>query len=213
MTRTDEPSTLEGLKLEGLTAEALATRVQEGSKAAFAELANRFGPRLFNYFRQRILSREDCEDLVQETLVKTYQNIHRFRRAGTFSTWLYTIGTRQMVDFFRIRERVRTERIPDDLPAEGDPFDAAVREDEKSRIWGHARMLPHRQYDALWLRYAEEMPVREIARVLGLSRVHVKVLLFRARARLAKLGLSGEAEREGEEAVKPCGKLCSVDKV
>jgi RNA polymerase sigma-70 factor (ECF subfamily) len=172
---------------DGITAEALALQVQKGSKASFTQLVNRFGPRLYHYFRQKIHSREDCEDLVQETLVKAYRNIHLYRGTYAFSTWLFTIGTRRMVDYFRTRDRQCFARIPMDLPARGDPYETAARRDEEHHFWVQARALPGLQYTVLWLRYSEEMPVKEIAKVLGISRVHVKVLLYRARARLAKL--------------------------
>jgi RNA polymerase sigma-70 factor (ECF subfamily) len=50
-----------------------------------------------------------------------------------------------------------------------------------------AARLPEGQYQALWLRYAEEMPIKEIAKVMGKSQVCVKVLLYRARTSMAKL--------------------------
>ncbi|MFH2001853.1 MAG: sigma-70 family RNA polymerase sigma factor [Planctomycetota bacterium] len=186
----------------GLTSEELARRVQGGSEASFAELVNRFGPRLFHYFQQKIFSREDCEDLVQDTLVKAYRNIHLYQISRPFGTWIFTIGTRRMVDFFRTQGRKPMTSIPQDLPAESNPFDSAVRREKKRNLWAHARSLPGRQFEALWLRYAEEMSIKEIAQVLGMSCVHVKVILFRARNRLAKLqpldGASQDDKDHGE---------------
>jgi RNA polymerase sigma-70 factor, ECF subfamily len=175
------------------TAEELARRVQQGSKAGFAELAARFGPRLFCYFRQKISSREDCEDLVQETLVKAYRNIGKYRPTKVFSTWLYTIGTRLAVDHFRSQSRrcvasVSCDGAAASTAAAGEnPYETAARRDDTSSLWSLARSLPERQRDVLWLRYGEGLAVREIARALGLTRVHVKVLLFRARTGLAKM--------------------------
>lgn len=195
------------------TPESLAKRVQQGSKTAFSELVSRFGPRLFDYFYQRIGCREDCEDLVQETLVKAYRNIHRYEGHRTFSTWLYTIGTRQMVDYLRSRNRRRTERIPCDLPVESDPSEDATRRDERCLLWSRVRRLPKKQYDVLWLRYVEELPVKEIGRALGMTGMHVKVLLYRARARLAKdAGILGPAVHKTKGAASPAV-CCRLDEV
>ena len=192
--------------LEGLTAEALACRAQQGSKASFAELANRFGPRLYNYFQMKVNNRDDCEDLVQETLVKAYLNIHRYQETHPFTTWLYTIGIRLAVDYFRASTRRSMARIPDDVPGGRNPYDSAVRRDEKRTLWAQARTLPKNQHDALWLRYVENMPVKEIARALGMSRIHVKVSLYRARVKLAYLQKVPKASirtgSEDEEALK-----------
>lgn len=171
----------------GPTSEELARRVQGGSEASFAELVNRFGPRLLHYFCQKIPNLEDCEDLVQDTLVKAYRNIHRYEASRPFGTWIFTIGTRKMVDFFRTRDRNATTPIPVDLPSDSNPFDSAVRREKKRNLWSHARTLPGHQFEALWLKYVEGMAIKEIAHVLGMTRVHVKVVLFRARNRLAKL--------------------------
>lgn len=169
-----------------LSAETLARYVQEGSKISFTELVKRFGPRLYNYFYPKVQNREDCEDLVQDTLVKAYKNIHLYNHNRTFTTWLFTIGTRKLVDHFRTLNRMRITDIPHDLPGGGDPYEAASRQEDKNNIWSLARTLPGKQYHALWFRYAEDMPIKEIARVLGINGMHVKVLLYRARAHLAK---------------------------
>ncbi|MHC4942543.1 MAG: RNA polymerase sigma factor [Planctomycetota bacterium] len=189
-----------------LTDEALACRVQQGSKAEFTELVNRFGPRLYHFFRMKFNCRQDCEDLVQDTLVKAYLNIHKYRRKWAFSTWIFTIGARRAVDHFRTQDRAPAWPIPNDLPADSDPYESAARRDEKDNLWALARMLPEKQHAALWLRYCEDMPVKEIARVLEITRVHAKVLLYRARTRLARLemrnGAAFKTAANGRKAFK-----------
>ena len=198
------------LAAEELAAEELALRVQQGSKICFTELVNRFGPRLFGYFRQKVNNREDCEDLVQETFVKAYRYIHRYDPSRSFDPWLFTIGTRLVVDHFRTRERGRTAPISPEPVASGDPYEFAARRDEIDSLWVLAGSLPRKQHDALWLRYVEEMSVPEIARVLKITRVHVKVLLFRARSRLArKRGVTGTLRR-GPGAKEPIPEVVPI---
>jgi RNA polymerase sigma-70 factor (ECF subfamily) len=59
---------------------------------------------------------------------------------------------------------------------------------EKGRgeSWATAAKLPDSQYEALWLRYGQDMSVKEIAAAMGRSQVCIKVLLYRARASLAR---------------------------
>lgn len=187
----------------GLAAEELALRVQQGSKGCFTELVNRFGPRLLGYFRQKVNSREDCEDLVQETFVKAYRNIHRYDPGRSFDPWLFTIGTRLVVDHFRTCARTPGAPIVDEPVAEGNPFETAARRDEMASLWSRARGLPRKQHDALWLRYVEEMSIVEIASVLSVTRVHVKVLLFRARSRLAGTHGVSSSDRRAQAGQKP----------
>jgi RNA polymerase sigma-70 factor (ECF subfamily) len=63
-----------------------------------------------------------------------------------------------------------------------------VEEKEQSdRLWTRAKeLLSPREYEVLWLRFAEELSTRETAQVVGLTETHVKVLVFRARQVLLK---------------------------
>ena len=76
------------------------------------------------------------------------------------------------------------------MPELADPDDPSrllsCRE-ERECLWEKVRLLlPQIQYHALWLRYAEDLSVAGIARVLGKTQTHIKVLLFRARSSLAR---------------------------
>jgi len=189
-------------KPAGTSSEDLASGVQMGSRADFTELVNRFGPRLFAYFFQKVANREDCEDLVQDTFIKVYLNIQKYNQDWAFSTWIFTIGTRCMADYFRKQKKRRSVPIPSDLHDPRDPFRSIRQRDEKNNLWALARDLPEKQFTALWLRYAEDLPVLQIARVMGITRVHVKVLLYRARVNLAKKKGSRRTGRNTSEDSK-----------
>jgi RNA polymerase sigma-70 factor (ECF subfamily) len=69
---------------------------------------------------------------------------------------------------------------------DNDPAELMARREEGQSLWGLARRrLPEAQFQALWLRYAEDMSVAGVAQVLRKTQTHVKVLLFRARRTLA----------------------------
>ncbi|MHC4767464.1 MAG: RNA polymerase sigma factor [Planctomycetota bacterium] len=164
----------------------LVSRAQEGSLPCFAELVKRFEGRLFNFVLRRMQSPEDAEDLVQDTFVRAWQRIGQYNPRWQFSTWLYTIAHRLAI---AQRHRLRREARPaclDRVPAECDPARPAADREQCRHVWALAdRLLPETQRVALWLRYAEGLGTSEIARVLGKSRVGVRVMLFRARETLA----------------------------
>jgi RNA polymerase sigma-70 factor (ECF subfamily) len=66
------------------------------------------------------------------------------------------------------------------------PEEIVIRKEESQNIWELATTLPKKEYEALWLRYAEEMPIKDIARVTKKSPITVRVLLYRARMKLAE---------------------------
>jgi DNA-directed RNA polymerase specialized sigma24 family protein len=59
-------------------------------------------------------------------------------------------------------------------------------DDGPGTLWRRAaKLLSPKHYEALWLRYGEDMSAREIGRVMGMSELHARVVLHRARSRLA----------------------------
>jgi RNA polymerase sigma-70 factor, ECF subfamily len=169
--------------------EGLAARAAAGSRAAFEELVTRYTGRLFHFLKARSASREDLEDLVQETFLKAYRNIDRYDARWKFATWLYTMAVRLAISRHRAAGtgRVRPAAADPECPSPG-PQEALVRREEAQRqknIWNVAETLSPSAYEALWLRYAEEMPVRDIARAMGKTQVGVRALLHRSRMKLA----------------------------
>jgi RNA polymerase sigma-70 factor (ECF subfamily) len=170
--------------LKRLSDEELAVKAQAGSHPYFEELVERYSSRLFHFLQARVGSPQDTEDLVQETFLKTYRNIGRFDSTYKFSTWIYTTAQRLAVSYFR---KKRESEIVFDVPsAAAGPHEKMVLEENYRNLWQAARALGQDQYQALWLRYMEDMPLPDIARVMKKSRIHVRVLLHRARLHLVK---------------------------
>lgn len=176
----------ESSDLVPLSPEQLAERSKAGCRDSFESLVEHFEHRVFNFLLHMTRSRHDAEDLTQETFLKAYQNLHRFNPAYSFGTWLFTIAKRTAVSHFRA---VRpTEAIPEDSQAAGaDPSVVLAEKDERRSLWQLAEALKPKQYEALWLRYGEGFSIAEVARIMRLTRIHVKVLLHRGRQRLAEL--------------------------
>ncbi len=165
--------------------EELALQVAAGSRPSYEELVCRYTPRLFHFLRARIGSDQDTEDLVQETFLKSYRNIGRYDPKWKFSTWIYTVALRLAISHYRSRKPPGTAQEP--LSREDDPADQVIRKQESRNIWSLARGLKRKQFQSLWLRYAEDMSTQEIAEVLSVTPVQVRVLLHRGRTNLAKL--------------------------
>ena len=176
---------------------ALVERARAGSLPSFTALVRAYQPRLFNFHRRRVGCPEDAADLTQETFIRAWQQLHRYDARWRFSTWIYTIATRLSIN--HLQAGTRRRRLHDAAPAPDgptDPADDVARHDGTGRLWPLVRrhLSPEAQ-TALWLRYVEDLSIAEIARVLGRTRVATRVLLFRARERLA-----GHLEPRGDDA-------------
>ncbi len=170
--------------LHDLNCEQLARRCQQGNRAAFALLIERYGAKLLSFLSYRTSNRQDAEDLVQDTFTRAYQNIHQYSGEWKFSTWLFTIARRLASSHYRRRQ----PRMIANKPAASslDPAGLVAAREGSENLWALARELPESQFRALWLRYSEDMSIRQIAKVLGKSQNAAKVVLYRARVNLAR---------------------------
>ncbi|HNQ87022.1 MAG TPA: RNA polymerase sigma factor [Verrucomicrobiota bacterium] len=169
--------------------EELARRSQLGDPDAFGHLIGRCADRLYHFLRPWVDTPQDAEDLTQITLIKAYRSLPRYRTNRPFAPWLFTIARRTAISHRRSLHPAASP-LPED-PAEPDPNPSpsavASAADDARSLWTLARRLKPKQYEALWLRYAEGFEIPEIARILETNVIHVKVLLHRARRRLASL--------------------------
>jgi RNA polymerase sigma-70 factor (ECF subfamily) len=157
-----------------------------GDAGAFDQIVRAYSARLYNYVYQMTRQRQDAEDLVQQTFIKAYHHLDRFDLSRPLINWLITIARRTTLNHFR--DTKRWEEMPHDAAShEPSPAHQAEQRDRAENLWDRARaVLAPRDFEILWLRFAEELSITETAQVVGLTETHVKVLVFRARQTLLK---------------------------
>lgn len=164
--------------------EAIARQAQAGSLADFEELVRRYEVRIHRFVAGRCPDDRDAQEVTQDVFVAAYRALGRFEARRSFATWLFTIARRKCIDHYRA-VRPEDAGVISERADENDPAVLLVRREAESDIWRLARrVLTPVQFDVLWLRYAEDMDVAEVAQVMNRTRTHIKVLLFRARLRL-----------------------------
>jgi len=170
--------------------EALALEAQAGSAQAFEALVARFEAPLYRFLFVHTRDAAAAEDLTQDSFLRAWQNLGRYDSRWRFSTWLYTLAERLCVSARRSQGKgPRVHGSESELAAVSagvDPSRAVADRDEGRALWETAtRILRPEERAALWLRYGEDLSMEEIGEVLGRPAVTVRVLLFRARGRLA----------------------------
>jgi RNA polymerase sigma-70 factor, ECF subfamily len=95
----------------------LVAASQAGDGAAFEQLISRYDRKLFRIAYHMVRNIEDAQDVVQETFIKVFKNIGRFRAQSKFSTWLYRIVVNQSLMELRRKGRKLT---PVGLIVDGD---------------------------------------------------------------------------------------------
>ena len=166
--------------------------VAAGDANAFRDIALALDPRLARFFAQLGVPAAERDDLFQETCLRIYRAAGAYDTRRPFLPWALTVARRVMLNWHRARRPTVELVEADGVAAEQRAPGAGAESD----IWSFARdRLPAAAYELLWLCYGEDLGPAEIAAVTGRSAVHVRVLLFRARAALARaLQNAGEAE-------------------
>ena len=152
---------------------------------SFEALYERSYPLIVRYLTHLCGSADQAEELAQETFVRAYAGMVRFRGDAAATTWLYRIARNTYLNSVRRPVHARLDspsgqQIVDGAPA-SDPARAfADREANASIAWALAQ-LPEHQRSVLLLRDAEGLSYGEIADILGLTMAAVRMKLFRAR--------------------------------
>ena len=104
----------------------LITRLQSGDEAAVHELAERYGPRIFQLALRQMKNREDAEEVAQDVLMKVHRKIGAFRGDSALSSWIYRItfntsmsrlrGSRAARAAAQERDRIRAAALASDQP-------------------------------------------------------------------------------------------------
>jgi len=179
--------------------ESLASRARGGDRRAFGSLVERHAGRVRRYALARLRDGHDADEVAQETMLRAWRSIRTYREGEPFGAWVMAIARREVINVVRRRQKSARDRDPGGRTARAGPGPASDGITRGS-VWETARQaLGADAFEALWLRYVEDMEPGQIARVLGRSRVGVRVLLHRARRTLqARLEEAEAGTREYE---------------
>jgi RNA polymerase sigma-70 factor (ECF subfamily) len=156
----------------------------QGNRSCFESIVARYSAPLLRFICSRVHSMQDAEDLCQETFLKAFRSLNTFDDRSSFKTWLFSIAYHETVSFLRKKKVPTCSVLPE--PSDGRP-ENGLDSESREQIWLAASRLPEDQYTMLWLKYRENLSIPQIAQVTKKSRMNTRVLLHRARRKLAQL--------------------------
>ncbi|MGB5314539.1 MAG: RNA polymerase sigma factor [Robiginitalea sp.] len=166
----------------------LIREVLSGNTRSYTTLLNRYQHMVFTLAMRMLGNRELAEETTQDIFVKSYKSLPSFRGDSKFSTWLYRIAYRSILDV-SAREMRTPRRIDDysEIHSHNHPSDSTWETimimERRAHIIKALEQLSPRDNSVLSLYYLQELSIHEIAEVTDLSKSVVKVSLFRARER------------------------------
>lgn len=161
----------------------------DGDQIAFEYLFNRYGDAIRRLFLQRSTSAADTEDLLQETFIKVYINLHRYSPEFTFGQWVYTIARNTHIDFERRRQEDISidEKFSSPVACTPSPEDNLISQQQRTQIESYIECLPEQYRRLFAMRFMEDYSYDEIAEALHLPMGTVKTQIHRARERMCAL--------------------------
>lgn len=168
-----------------------AAAAARGDADAFRRLVERHGDALQRFCQRALGCERDAEDVCQETFVRAWHALSRYREQGQFRAWLWRIALNLCRDHARVRAR-RGRWLcdwpldtPPDAPAAADsPDEAAALRADCARLSAGLALLPEGLRLPLVLSAVEGLPHAEVSVILGLSLRAVDTRVFRARRQL-----------------------------
>jgi RNA polymerase sigma-70 factor (ECF subfamily) len=173
----------------------LVRESRAGNAEAFRELVERYQRKVAAVAMGMVHNREDALELTQETFVKAFENIARFKGESSFYTWLYRIVVNLGIDFQRrerrhptvaIEDRATGGEANDDTMADSsfDPFRQARAHELGERVTQAINELTPDHKAVILLREVEGLSYEEISRVMQCSKGTVMSRLHYARRKL-----------------------------
>ncbi|MEZ6057840.1 MAG: sigma-70 family RNA polymerase sigma factor [Planctomycetaceae bacterium] len=173
-------------------------RLQEGDRAAFDEIVEKWQGKLIGYFIRISRDRQLSEDLAQETLLKIYSQSWDYLPLGRFRSWLFRIAHNLFIDDYRKRShdaliraaRGRTDdgtQAVDLLLADAVALDENLHRSEVlSCIQEALDEIPEVQRSVFVLHYFEEIPLDEVCEIMETPLATTKSRLRLAKEKLAE---------------------------
>ncbi len=173
-------------EIDGQTDETLVRYAQQGDVTAFDTLYERYLNVVYRRVRYSI-PEADVEDVTQEVFIAVVRSLKDFRGDSKFRTWLYTLMSRKIADYYRRRDpvdfQVKSSNSDDDemdaiaMIPDGTSY-AAV--DDMILVRQALKQMPQRYQEVILLRFADDLPFLEIAAQLNQSLEATKSLFRRA---------------------------------
>ena len=168
--------------------------MDEGSREAFLEQVDSCRPRLVRVIWRVLGTRQDAEDALQDTVLRTWQQLERFGPHPRLDLLLLRIALNVALNNLRKRNRCRSreqrlDTVEEVVDYDASPREASEREEQERRLIEQIARLPPQQSLAVMLRLMEERSLAEVATILECSESTARSYVSRAVRRLrAKLG-------------------------
>lgn len=168
----------------------LIDAIQNGDTKAYAQLVNRYKDLVYTLAIRMLKHKEEAEEVAQDTFIKIFRSLGKFKGDSKFSTWIYKVTYNTCLDCIKKNKKHYNDVAIDEftfnkLDTIDNALDNLIKEEKSTLIRQCIDKLPEDSSALLTLFYFEELSLDEISKIINIESNTVKVKLFRARKKLA----------------------------
>jgi RNA polymerase sigma factor (sigma-70 family) len=141
-------------------------------QAAFTALVKKYQEKVYWLIRRMVVSHEDTNDVVQNTFIRVWNGLEKFREDSQLYTWIYRIATNECLSFLEQKKRKSLASLSEQDQERAEQVKADSHFDAQKLEWKlevAIQQLPERQRLVFVLRYYQEMPYEQMSKLLETS--------------------------------------------
>ncbi|MFC1899123.1 sigma-70 family RNA polymerase sigma factor [Chloroflexota bacterium] len=168
--------------------ENLVWRAQQKDQEAFSKLYEEHFDKIYRYITLKIGNATEAEDMTQQVFIKALKSISSFKWKGIpFSAWLFRIAHNQVVDYLR-KNKHKTIPLDESLVSHNNnPSVIAEEKLDMAQLTRATLKLTEAQREVIALRFTSELPIAQVAKIMGKSQGAIKALQHSAVISLRKI--------------------------
>ena len=155
-----------------LTDEQLLELIQLDKESGFRSLMHQYQEQTYWHIRRMVTTHEDADDVVQNTFIKVFRNLDKFKGDAKLYTWIYRIATNESLTFLKNRKKRYSESIDEsENNIENNLVADAYFDGNNIQVLLQKAIitLPDKQKAVFNLRYYEEMPYNDMSEIMETS--------------------------------------------
>ncbi|WP_299224710.1 sigma-70 family RNA polymerase sigma factor [uncultured Psychroserpens sp.] len=170
----------------------IINQIIEGDTNAFTVLVDRYKDLVYTLAVRMLKNKEEAEEVAQDTFIKVFKSLSKFKGDSRFSTWIYRVAYNTCLDRIKKNKKYQSdieinEFTEHQIKVMESAIDRIELQERKQAIQNCLALLPSNDSFILTLYYFEELSLDEIAQVIGITANNVKIRLYRSRKKLASV--------------------------
>jgi len=166
--------------------------ILNGNTNSFATLVDRYKDMVYTLALKMLNNKEEAEEIAQDTFIKVFNSLSKFKGESKFSTWIYKVTYNTCLDALKKKKKQNNVAYIEDFSEHQTKTLEGILDniDEKERnraIQDCLEELPSDEAFLLTLYYFDDKSIEEVAKVVNISTDNVKIKLFRTRKKLATI--------------------------